>query len=127
MQEPLATKISRWGLSGFFVFAGVMHFLRPDWFLRAMPPYIPFPLEMVFVSGVFEILGGVGIQVNSMRKVAGYGLIALLVAVFPVNIHMAIHSEDFPQFPAAGLYIRLLFQPLFCLWVWRSAIRQSST
>lgn len=126
MSQALRRKVSNLALTSFFVFAGVMHFVHPEWFLRAMPPYIPFPLEVVFISGVFEILGGVGVQVQAARKFAGYGLIALLIAVFPVNIHMALHPEVFPQFPAVALYVRLLFQPLFILWVWSSAIRDQS-
>lgn len=98
--------------------------MHPDLFLRAMPPYVPMPLEMVLSSGVFEILGGVGLQIPLVRKLAAYGLIALLVAVFPANIHMALHPEAFPQIPAAVLWVRLLFQPVFIWWVWASAIRE---
>jgi len=57
-----------------------------------MPPYLPFPLELVYISGVFEILGGAGWLIPRCRRFAGYGLIALLIAVFPANIQMLVQS-----------------------------------
>jgi uncharacterized membrane protein len=73
-----------------FVGAGILHFRRPEFYLKIMPPFLPYPLELVYVSGVFEILGGVGLLIRSLRPAAGYGLLALLVAVFPANIQMAV-------------------------------------
>jgi uncharacterized membrane protein len=116
-------KISTWLLTIFFVSVGVLHFTHTGAFLKAMPPYVPMPVEMVYLSGVFEILGGIGVQVPLVRKSAGYGLILLLAAVYPANIHMALHTEDFSSIPPAVLWIRLLFQPLLMWWVWSCAIR----
>ena len=73
-------------------FAGVMHFKNPWPFLKIMPDWIPYHLEMVHLSGVFEILGGVGLLVPYTRKMAAWGLILLFFAVFPANIHMAIRD-----------------------------------
>ncbi|MBX9666735.1 MAG: hypothetical protein K2X93_03910 [Candidatus Obscuribacterales bacterium] len=121
----IRTTISRIILSAFFIGVGVLHFTKADLFMRVMPPYLPYPRELVYVSGIFEILGGIGVHVALTRRAVGYGLIALLVAVFPANIHMAVHSELFPELPVALLWIRLLFQPLIMAWVWSCAIKKS--
>ena len=79
-------------LSAFMTFAGVMHFKNPTPFLKIMPDWIPYHLEMVHISGVAEILGGLGLLVPYTRKMAAWGLILLFFAVFPANIHMAIRD-----------------------------------
>lgn len=96
-----------------FVFAGVMHFVRADIFMRAVPTWLPFALACVYISGVFEILGGVGLILPKFRRAAAICLALLLVCVFPVNIHMALHPEIFPEIPKIALYCRLPFQPLW--------------
>lgn len=108
--------------------AGIMHFVRPDGFVRITPDWVPAPLLMVYVSGVAEIMGGVGLLKAATRVVAGWGLIALLVAVFPANIHMLqlARSEGAASWYIAALWIRLPLQPLLVWWVWRSAIRSAS-
>ena len=78
--------------ASFFVVVGVLHFTNANTFLAIMPPALPYPLFLVYVSGVFEIVGGIGLLVPFLRRSAGWGLIALLVAVFPANIHMAINE-----------------------------------
>jgi uncharacterized membrane protein len=77
-------------LAVFFVVAGVLHFLKPEVYVQIVPPYLPFPLALVYVSGVCEVLGGCGVLIPRLRNLAGWGLIALLVAVFPANLHMAL-------------------------------------
>ena len=104
-------------LAGLFCFAGIMHFRKPGFFLKAMPPYIPFHMTAVLVSGVFEILGGLGLILPQFRRVAGLGLIALLAAVFPANIYMATDSAKFAPIPPAVLWLRLPLQFVFMLWV----------
>jgi uncharacterized membrane protein len=76
---------------------GLLHFLRPEAFVRIVPDYLPAPGALVMVSGVFEILGGVGILLAKVRRLASYGLVALYLAVFPANVNMVVHPE-----PAAG-------------------------
>lgn len=110
--------MTRWLLGLLFVAAGVLHLARPDVFLRAMPPYLPWHRELVIVSGVFEILGGVGLQVPRTRRAAAWGLIALLVAVFPANVHMALHPGEFPSLPPWTLWARLPLQPALIAWAW---------
>jgi uncharacterized membrane protein len=105
-----------------FVFAGAMHFVRPRWYMAIMPPYLPRHRELVYASGVAEIAGGIGLMTPA-RRPAGWWLIATLVAVFPANLHMALHAEEFAV-PGgrAALYARLPFQGVFIAWV-RSAMR----
>lgn len=105
-------------LAANFVAAGVMHFANPEFFVRIMPPYLPWHLELVYLSGVFEILGGLGVLWPATRALAGWGLIALLVAVYPANIHMALHPEQFPDVQAWAAWLRLPFQFLFMAWAW---------
>ena len=97
-----------------------MHFVKPDIFMRAMPAYLPYQLELVFISGVFEILGGVGLLAPypKLRRAAGFGLIALLVAVFPANINMALNPQLFKEIAPIVLYCRLPLQLIFILWVY---------
>jgi uncharacterized membrane protein len=76
--------------AAFFVVAGSLHFLRPDPYVKIVPPFIPRALLMVYISGVAEIAGGVGILLPVVRRAAGWGLVALLIAVFPANIYMAL-------------------------------------
>mgnify|MGYP001233216250 CR=1 FL=1 len=78
------------GLS--FVAVGVEHFRQPNLFLGIVPPYLPAPLALVYISGLFEILGGFGLFWKRSRRIAGWGLIALLVAVYPANIHMLVND-----------------------------------
>jgi uncharacterized membrane protein len=83
-----------------------------------MPPVLPAHLELFYLSGVFEILGGIGVLVPRVRSAAGWGLIALLVAIFPANVHMALNPESFADIAPAALYARLPFQVLFVVWAW---------
>jgi uncharacterized membrane protein len=108
----------------FFVVAGTFHFLRPELYLQIMPPYFPAPQLLVAVSGVAEIAGGVGLLIRSLRRVAGWGLIALLIAVFPANIYMLQHPGQF-HFAQWILWARLPLQGVFIAWVWFVAIRHS--
>ena len=109
-------KIVLFGLAAFFINIGVNHFVNPDFYLSIMPPAFPMHVEAVYVSGFFEVLGGVCVLIPRLRKIAGWGLVALLVAVYPANIYMAITPDAFPDFPVALLYVRLAFQFVFFYW-----------
>jgi uncharacterized membrane protein len=78
----------------FYAVAGTLHFIKPDAYLKIMPPYIPWHVAMVSVSGGFEIIGGLGLLVPQMRRASAWGLIALLIAVFPANVYMATNPTD---------------------------------
>ena len=106
------------GLSVFFIYFGVDHFINPDFYLSIMPPSFPMHLEAVYISGLFEILGGIGVLLSKTRKLAGWGLFALLIAVYPANIYMALTPEAFPDIPLSALYFRLVLQFLFFYWAY---------
>ena len=112
-------------LAGFFVFAGVMHFVTPGHYVAIMPGWMPHPLEIVYLSGVAEIAGGIGLLIPRLRSAAAFGLIALLIAVFPANIQMlmnGIHDGASTMYIAL-LWLRLPLQPLLIIWIYRSALR----
>ena len=113
-------RLALFGVAAFFSFAGIGHFTNTDFFVAIMPPYLPAHVELVYLSGVFEILGGVGVLFAASRRVAGYGLLALLVAVYPANIHMALHPELFPDMSPIALYLRLPLQFVGAGVVWWS-------
>jgi uncharacterized membrane protein len=102
----------------FFVLAGVLHFTHSRFYKAIMPDYMPNHDELVYASGVAEIVGGAGLLFPGVRRTAGWWLIATLIAVFPANIHMALHPERY-KMPGgrAGLYLRLPFQGVFIAWV----------
>ena len=77
-----------------YVVAGSLHFVKTDEYLKIMPPYIPWHLAMVQISGVCEILGGLGLLLPQTRRAAAWGLIALLIAVFPANVYMATNPVE---------------------------------
>ena len=110
----------RVALALFFMAAGVLHFVRPDPFVQIVPPYLPYPLALVYVSGACEILGGGGLLVPSLRRAAGWGLIALLVAVFPANWHMALGDVRIEgrDIPPLLLWLRLPLQLVLIVGVW---------
>ena len=105
----------------FYIVAGSLHFIKPAPYLRIMPPYIPWHAAMVRVSGAFEILGGLGLLVPATRRAAAWMLVALLIAVFPANLYMAMHPAEAG---AAGIapvlrWGRLPLQALLIWWlVW---------
>ena len=75
--------------SASYVVVGVLHFTHEAFFVRMMPEFLPWPVALVWVSGVFEILGGLGLLIPRTRRLASWGILALLVAVFPANLHYA--------------------------------------
>jgi uncharacterized membrane protein len=102
-----------------FVLAGVMHFLLPRAYLKIMPPYLPYPRFLVFLSGVFEILGGLGALLpQPHRRRVGWGMVALLVAIFPANIEIARRGVTWGETYVSPIWgwLRLPFQFLFIRW-----------
>ena len=113
-------------LACFFVVAGLMHLLRPELYQAIVPPWLPNAPLLVFVSGICEIMGGVGVLHPATRRVAGWGLIALLVAVFPANVHMLRlgYMNHASALWKAALWLRLPLQIPLLWWTWRAAARQ---
>ena len=100
----------------FFVGAGVNHFLKTGFYLRMMPPYVPMHLAMVQISGSAEVVLGLLLLVPQTTAMAAWGLIALLIAVFPANVQMALHPETFPEFSPGALWLRLPLQAVMIAW-----------
>lgn len=105
---------------GLFIAAGINHFVVPRAYRAIVPPGFGDPTRVVAISGVAEVAGGVGVLLPRTRRLSGLGLIALLLAVFPANLHMARNSERFGRIPRWALYARLPLQPLMVWGVWRT-------
>lgn len=114
-----AQKIGVVSAAIFYVAAGLLHFVKPDAYLKIMPPYIPWHAALVRLSGVFEILGGLGLLVPQLRRAAVWGLVALLIAVFPANIYMATNPIDAGAalIPSALRWGRLPLQLVLMWWL----------
>ena len=114
-------------LGAAFVSAGVAHFAAPQVFLAMMPPWLPAHGPLVALSGVAEIAGGLGVLVDRTRRGAGWGLIVLLVAVFPANLQMLLNAiaASASGGSVTALVARLPLQPLLIWWVWRVTVRES--
>jgi uncharacterized membrane protein len=103
----------------FFIAAGINHFVHAGVYVRIVPPWLPAPALLVQISGIAETLGGIGVLVPKTRRLAGVGLIALLVAVVPANVQMAQHPELYADIGTALVfYVRLPLQLVLIAWVW---------
>lgn len=118
LPERRSRAVGLLALSLFFIVAGAYHFINPAFYVRIMPPGLPTPLGLVYLSGLFEVVGGVAVLVPRVRAMAGWGLILLLVAVFPANVHMALHPELFPEIAPPVLWFRLPIQGALVAWAY---------
>lgn len=105
--------------SVFYIGAGILHFKNTEFYLKIMPPYIPYHLAMVYISGAAEIAGGIGLLIPVLRRAAAWGLVALLIAVFPANLYMAINNVQVGAAPLPPTLVwgRLPLQLVFIAWV----------
>ena len=112
-------KLVRGACGPFFVLAGAMHFVKPRAYRQIVPQYVPAPDAVVYLSGVAEAVGGIGLMIPATRARARWWLVATLLAIFPANLHMAQHPEQYPKIPggARSLKLRLPFQAVFIAWV----------
>ncbi len=101
-----------------FISAGILHFTNPDYFVRIVPPFLPAPLFLVYLSGIFEIALGILLLVPRFSRFAAVGLIALLIVVFPANIYMAMNPQIFSDYNPLMLYLRLPIQILLIAWAY---------
>lgn len=117
--------VARWALAISFVTAGVNHFVFPAAYAAIVPAWIPWAGAAVFWSGVAEIAGGIGVVIPALRRAAGWGLIALLMTVFPANVDAALHGMELFGGPVPGwvLSSRLPVQGIFVAWVWLVCLR----
>ena len=112
---PRFKKMTIYFMSAAYIYVGIRHFIDPDFFLAIMPDYLPLHLEAVYLSGVFEILLGGMLLFKKSRKIAGWGLIMLLLAVFPANIYLAQNeaAQQAIDISQTAAIVRLPFQALF--------------
>jgi uncharacterized membrane protein len=123
---PIQKKIGLAIVAGWFLFGGVGHFAMTGFFVSIVPPYIPMPLAAVYVSGVFELLGGVGVLLPATRRAAGIGLILLVLAVTPANVWMWQHPELYPGFPEWALSLRLVVQLILLAIIYRATVARDA-
>lgn len=120
--ESTAKRIARWTMVVFMVASGIGHFAISDAYVAMVPASFPSPRMLVYVSGVAELLGGIGLVMPwpRLRRAAAWGIIALLIAVFPANVNMALHhiSPTGMHISSFALWARLPFQALFIAWAW---------
>lgn len=102
----------------FFIAAGLNHFWHTAFYLAMMPPYLPRPLELIYASGGAELGLGILVLFKRWQAAAAWCLIALSIAVFPANVHMALHPDLFTQFSPAGLWFRLPLQVVIIGWAY---------
>ena len=102
------------------IIIGVTHFSVPDQYVRIVPPQLPYPLQLVYISGFFEVLGGIGLLLPPVSRAAAWGLIALFIAVYPANINMAVNHIKIEHIPDSPWFqvVRLPFQVVFIAWAW---------
>lgn len=115
----------RWALAVFFMVAGANHFRSPQVYLGMMPPWMPWPDALNVITGAAEVLGGVGLIAPwvGARRLAGWGLFALLLAIFPANLHVATQGKMLSlNFSSTVLWWRLPFQAVFMACVWWVAV-----
>ena len=112
-------------LAAFFIVGGIMHFVLPETYARVMPAWLGWHAELVAISGVCEIAGGIGVLVPRVRRSAGWGLILLSIAVLPANVQMLLDGvrDSRPAWQIALLVLRLPLQAALIWWIWRITTR----
>lgn len=109
--------VSKFLLAALMVGVGTMHFVQTDFFTRIMPPYLPWHRELVYISGICEAVLGLLLLVPRLSRFAAWGIIALLIAVFPANIYLYQHQELLPASPIVH-FLRLPLQAVFIAWAY---------
>ncbi|PZV17934.1 MAG: hypothetical protein DCF22_02720 [Leptolyngbya sp.] len=119
-QKNTRKEILRVVLAASLTIVGVTHFTHTEQFVKIMPPQLPNPVALVYISGFFEILGGIGLLIPLVSVLAAWGIIALFIAVFPANINQAINSIPIDGIPDHQLlyWFRLPFQIPLIVWAW---------
>ena|SRR5690554_789219 len=111
-------QISLYIMAAIYIIAGIMHFITPKTYMKIMPPYIPAHKSMVLISGVFEIVLGVGLLFDQTRFYAALGIILLLIFVFPANIYMAQRMKQKQSKNRWIAYLRLPLQLVLIYWAY---------
>ena len=108
------------------VTAGVGHFVNPEFFLKIMPPYLPFHRELVYFSGLCEVVLGISLLIPRLSHLAAWGIIALLIAVFPANIYLYQNQEIVPASPTVH-FLRLILQAVLIGWAYCYTIKKRTS
>lgn len=119
---PIPAKPSEpvpYAIGGLYIVAGLAHFFATATYMRIMPSYLPAPHLLVLISGLAEIAGGLGLLYAPTRRAAAWGIILLLIAVWPANLWMAQHSQLFPNVPVWAAWLRLPLQLPLIYWAWQ--------
>lgn len=111
-------ELSLWLLAAFFLFAGINHFRVPAFYLSMMPDYLAWHIPLIYVSGGAEIILGALLLMPAWSRRAAWGLMVLSLAVFPANIHMALHPEQFEWADPLALWLRLPLQGVLLAWIY---------
>ena len=114
-------RLSLYVMSAFYLAAGAAHFLAPGFYLPMMPASLPWHLGLIYISGIAEMALGAGLLVPALRRAAAWGLIALLIAVFPANLHVALHNIPIGgRTEGLGIWnwLRLPLQGILIAWAW---------
>ena len=115
---PLFKIITRLIMGLLYIAAGAYHLVDPSFYMKIMPPYLPWHWELVIISGIAEMALGVLVMIPRTSRLGAWGLIALLIAIFPANLHMALHPEQFSTIPPMALYGRLPMQVALIAWAY---------
>ena len=114
-------------LAAFWIAAGVNHFVNPRFYESIMPDYLPAHSELVFWSGVAEVVGGVAVIFERTRNpFARWWILGVLAAVYPANIHMALNPDRYPGVPELALWARLPLQFVAAWWAWRATAKETA-
>ena len=111
-------EILKWVYGVLFALAGANHFVHTDFYVSIMPPYLPWHQPLVYASGVFEVALGVMLLFRRVERLAAWGMIALIVAVTPANVHMAVHAGLYPDYSPTALWVRLPLQIVLLAWAY---------
>jgi uncharacterized membrane protein len=116
----------RWLLAIAFFFAGINHFINPGPYLSMMPGWLPYPDLLHKIAGAAEVAGAIGVLLPPFRRLAAWGLLALLVAIFPANLHIALNGWEGVAVPQWTLWARLPFHLVFMAWVWWTCLQRQN-
>lgn len=121
-------EILKWLFGVLFVLAGANHFIHTSFYVSIMPRYLPWHTALVYASGVAEIVLGVMLLFRRSERLAAWGMVALIIAVTPANIQMAIHTELYPDYSQLALWARLPLQLVLIAWaLWFTRARRNGT
>ncbi|HEV7858249.1 MAG TPA: DoxX family membrane protein [Pyrinomonadaceae bacterium] len=118
MKIKIIKLILKYVLGVFFALAGLNHFINPVFYLKIMPPYLPWHAFLVYLSGFFEVVFGILVLLPEYTRIGAWGIIAVLIAVTPANLHMAQHPQFYADIPPWALWLRLPLQLVLIAWAY---------